>query len=414
MQTLIDISIKNTNSGKLANEILRKCVHCGFCNATCPTYQLLGDELDGPRGRIYLIKQALEGNQVTRKTQIHLDRCLTCRACETTCPSGVDYHRLLDIGRDWVDQRVKRPVYERLIRKTLCSILPYANRFEYLLKIGRIFRPMLSAKMKRAIPIHKITKDFTSSRAVNNQLKRKMLLLDGCVQPALAPDINIHATRLLATVGIELIKTDTAGCCGAINWHLSELQQAKHFMRRNIDAWWPHIEAGIEALVITASGCGSLVKEYGDILADDKKYSEKAKRVSGLTQDISEILVDEDLSALKLSATGDYKYKRIAYHAPCSLQHGQKVKGIVERILGPLGYELTQIENPHLCCGSAGTYSILQSKLSKQLLTDKIKSLEAGKPDVIVTMNIGCQMHIASRSNKQVLHVVELLAQNGL
>ncbi len=422
MQTSIDIRIKDTNSGKEASNILRKCVHCGFCNATCPTYQLLGDELDGPRGRIYLIKQALEGNRVTRKTQTHLDRCLTCRACETTCPSGVDYHRLLDIGRDWVEQRVKRPGYERLIRKLLRSILPYKNRFDLLLKIARITRPLLPANMKQAVSggtrsgsVNQQTNQYTGPSTDNRQFNRKMLLLDGCVQASLAPNINNAAVRLFASLGIESVKADKAGCCGAISWHLSALQEAQAFMRRNIDAWWPYIENGVEAIVMTASGCGALVTEYGDILANDKKYAEKARRVSELTKDISEILVNEDLSAFKLSvSSGKCRHKRVAYHAPCSLQHGQKITGVVEQILEPLGYELTQIANAHSCCGSAGTYSILQGKLSQQLLAEKIECLEADRPDVIATMNIGCQMHIASQSNKEVLHVVELLVKNSL
>jgi len=408
MQTSLDPAIKNTQTGQDAEAILRKCVHCGFCNATCPTYQLSGDELDGPRGRIYLIKQVLEGNKVTRKTQVHLDRCLTCLACETTCPSGVSYHRLLDIGRNLVENKVQRPVSERVQRYLLRKILPYKNRFNSLMQLGRIASPVLPVKIRKSIAVQsQFTKVNHLIRSAPQQ-NRKMLLLEGCVQPVLTPNINAAATNVFNRLGISLIKAQSAGCCGAISLHLSAPQEARVFMRRNIDAWWPYVEKGIEAIVITASGCGSIVKEYGEFLAGDKEYAEKAQRISALTKDICEILVEEDLTEF----FNNGKYKRIAFHSPCSLQHGQKLIGVVEEILQKLGYSLTHIPDAHLCCGSAGTYSILQEEWSQQLLANKIAAIESDQPDVIATMNIGCQTHIASGTKKNVLHVVELLEQN--
>ena len=400
MQTSIDNTIKLTQSGQEADAILRKCVHCGFCNATCPTYQLLGDELDGPRGRIYLIKQALEGNEVSRKTQTHLDRCLNCLACETTCPSGVEYHHLLDIGRNFIEQRVQRSGYDNVRRKLLRRILPYNRRFSFLLSLGKLMSFVLPDAVKRIIPAGQTRLSWP-----DKQHQRKMLVLDGCVQPSLAPNINTATARVLSALGISLVNIDKAGCCGAVSWHLSAPEEAKVFMRQNIDAWWPSIEEGVEAIVMTASGCGSVVKEYGAYLADDKNYAQKARRVSELTKDISEILGNEDLSLF--NNTG--KSQRVAFHAPCTLQHGQKITGVVETILQQAGYELTHVADAHLCCGSAGTYSILQKDLSQQLLANKLKSLENDNPDVIVTMNIGCLNHLASASNARVLHVVELL-----
>lgn len=402
MQTSLDIQIGKTKAGKEADAILRKCVHCGFCNATCPTYQLLGDELDGPRGRIYLIKQALEGNEVTEKTQKHLDRCLGCLACETTCPSGVEYNKLLDIGRKFVEQRVQRSGLDALKRKLIGKILPYRQRFGFLLKTGQYLRKLMPEKMARTIPV-----STNSLVWPDTSHTRKMLVLDGCVQPSLAPDINAAAARVLDRLGITLFKAEGVGCCGAMSWHLSSTNDAREFMKQNIDAWWPHIEEGVEAIVMTASGCGSFVKEYAAHLIDDISYAEKAKRISELTVDISEILVNEDLSGFKNDGT----VKRLAYHAPCSLQHGQQITGSVEKVLKDAGYELTKVDDPHLCCGSAGTYSILQQEISEKLIANKVLCLESDNPELIVTMNIGCQTHIARHANKKVLHVVELLEQ---
>ncbi|MBD3609797.1 MAG: glycolate oxidase subunit GlcF, partial [Gammaproteobacteria bacterium] len=387
MQTTIVESILNTPEGQEADAILRRCVHCGFCTATCPTYQLLGDELDAPRGRIYLIKQMLEGNEVTRKSQIHLDRCLTCRSCETTCPSGVVYHRLADIGREILEKRVARPLHERVMRFALRKIIPHRGRFGLLLGLGRIMRPVLPAALKKKVPIKQSAKSWPEQTQA-----RKMLVLDACGQQEAAPNTNASAARVLNQLGVELININKAGCCGAVSYHMSQAEEGKHFIRANIDAWWPQIEAGAEAIVITASGCGAMVKEYGDILKDDANYAEKAQKVAELAKDISEILTKEDLSKLHTNTSGI----KVAFHSPCTLQHGQKITGVVESILQNAGYTLTDVPDSHLCCGSAGTYSILQGKISRQLLNNKVSALESQQPDVIATANIGCHLHIAT------------------
>jgi glycolate oxidase iron-sulfur subunit len=401
MQTSLVEPFKSTPDGQEAEAILRSCVHCGFCTATCPTYQLLGDELDGPRGRIYLIKQALEGETPTRKTQLHLDRCLTCRACETTCPSGVRYGRLADIGRAAVDARVQRPLRERAMRRALRALAPYPKRFGVLLKLGQTVRPMLPSALRKAVPPRRRAVPWPK----NCGLERRMLALRGCVQAATAPATNAAAARVLAELGIELIEANGAGCCGALSHHLSACEEAKMFMRRNIDAWWPYVEAGAEAIVMTASGCGAMVREYGELLRGDPAYAHKAARISELTLDLSEILAREDLSSLEGIGDG----RRIAYHPPCTLQHGQQVIGLAENILHAAGFELTPVPNSHLCCGSAGTYSLLQKGLSQQLLSNKLDALESGAPTVIATANIGCQLHLATQAKVPVYHWIELL-----
>jgi len=403
MQTSISEKYKNTTDGKEAYLILRSCVHCGFCTATCPTYQLLGDELDSPRGRIYLIKQVLEGQQVTRKTQQHLDRCLTCRSCETTCPSGVRYSRLLDIGRNIVEQKVKRPITETSLRWILRHLLPYSKPFTFLLRIGQAFTPLLPSALKKKIPQRKPVTQWPA----DTNATRTMLVLDGCVQPATSPNTNAATARVLNRLGISLVRAPQAGCCGAVSYHLSAHNEGLTAMRKNIDAWWPYIEDGAEAIVMTASGCGAMVKEYGELLAHDTIYAEKAKQVSALCKDISEILIEEDLS--KLSANNTNKIKNVAFHSPCTLQHAQQITGTVEKIIQQAGYTLTVVDDGHLCCGSAGTYSILQPKLSQQLLTNKVSSLQNGEPDCIVTANIGCQLHIESKATVPVKHWIELL-----
>jgi glycolate oxidase iron-sulfur subunit len=399
MQTNLAQFIRDTEQGKEADRILRTCVHCGFCNATCPTYQLLGDELDGPRGRIYLMKQVLEGEQPTRKTQIHLDRCLTCMNCETTCPSGVAYGKLVDIGRELVEERVKRNLFERLQRRTLRLLLPYPRRFTPLLRLGQFFRPMLPTALKTKVPPRTAAPTWPQARHA-----RKMLLLEGCVQPAISPAINAAAARVLDRLGVSVIRARGAGCCGAMSHHLTAHDEAKRFIKRNIDAWWPHVKRGAQAIVMTASGCGSVVKEYGRILKDDPEYRDKATQVSELTQDVSEILRDEDMVQFKTT-----RPRRIAFHPPCTLQHGQKLQGVVERILSNLGFELAPVADNHLCCGSAGTYSILQADLSQQLLDNKLDNLQRNDPELIATANIGCLAHLQSKARVPVVHWVELL-----
>lgn len=401
MQTSLADFIKDTPEGREADTILRKCVHCGFCTATCPTYQLLGDELDGPRGRIYLIKQALEGQPVTAHTQRHLDRCLTCRSCETTCPSGVRYGRLLDIGRGLVERQVARPLPERIRRRLLRMVLPHAGRFRTALRTAQALRPLLPPSLRRRVPAPQAPTAVPRRRHA-----RTMLLLDGCVQPALAPNINAAAARVLDRLGITLVSVKEAGCCGAVSHHLAAHEGGLEFMRRNIDAWWPHIEAGAEALVITASACALQVKEYGHLLRGDPHYAEKAARVSALARDISEVLAAEDLAPLQLRAAA---HAPIAFHAPCTLQHGLRLAGMAEQLLRRAGFRLTPVPDAHLCCGSAGTYSILQPELSQRLLKNKVAALQSGAPALIATANIGCLTHLQSGTDLTVRHWIELL-----
>jgi glycolate oxidase iron-sulfur subunit len=401
MQTALAESVRDTPLGREADAVLRTCVHCGMCNATCPTYQLLGDELDGPRGRIYLIKQMLEGAAVTQHTLTHLDRCLTCRNCEITCPSGVQYHTLLDIGRHMAEQKVRRTWKDRFTRALLRNVIPYRTRFTPLLRLGQLFRPLLPPSLRRNVPPYRHEGAWPAPEHA-----RRMLVLEGCAQPGIAPDINAAAARVLDRLGISLIRVSGAGCCGAASHHTSGAKEGLEFARNNIDAWWPHIEDGCEAIVMTASGCGVHVKDYGQLLKDEPAYAAEARQVSRMTRDISEILAGEDLSKLKAGAAPGLK---VAFHSPCSLQHGQRLKGMVEKILRDLGFTLTAVPDGHLCCGSAGTYSILQHDLSQQLLRNKVNALEAGRPDVIATANIGCLAHIQGGTDLPVKHWIELL-----
>lgn len=399
MKTELTANLLATEEGKLADSILRTCVHCGFCNATCPTYQLLGDEKDGPRGRIYLIKQVLEGKDVTQSTQRHLDRCLTCRNCETTCPSGVKYAQLLDIGRKHIEELVPREFNDKLMRRLLLSVLPYEKRFTPLLKLGQLFKPFTPKSIRKKIP-----RRITSGKRPANSHSRKMIILEGCVQPALSPDTNVSTARVLDKLGISLISPKNAGCCGAVSQHLSDEDAAQQSMKKNIDAWWPSIESGAEAIIMTASGCGATVKEYGHYLRNDSAYAEKAKRVSELCKDIAEIIYQEDYSKLSIDEP-----QKVAWHPPCTLQHGQKINGVVEKILKSCGFELLAVENSHLCCGSAGTYSILQAEISEKLQKNKIDSLLKHEPEMIVTGNIGCQTHLQEVSDVPVTHWITLL-----
>lgn len=401
MQTLLAESLRQTAHGREADAILRSCVHCGFCNATCPTYLLLGDELDGPRGRIYLIKQVLEGHNPSHKTLTHLDRCLTCRNCETTCPSGVQYGRLADIGRELVEERVTRAWHQRLARWLIRLIVPYPARFTPWLRFGQLARPLLPPTLRRAVPVRRRAGD--RPRATHS---RRMLVLEGCAQPAMAPNINAASARVLDRIGISLIAADSAGCCGAASHHTSGVRDGLALARRNIDAWWPHLEQGVEAIVMTASGCGVHVKDYGHLLRDDPEYADKARRVSAITRDLCEIVANEDLSKL---GSGAPPGRKIAFQSPCTLQHGQRLTGVVEKILGELGFALTPVPEAHLCCGSAGTYSLLQRELSQQLRVRKLGHLETGAPECIVTANIGCLVHLSGATDIPVRHWIELL-----
>lgn len=401
MKTDIVQTYLNTPEGQEAEAILRTCVHCGFCTATCPTYQELNDERDGPRGRIYLIKQLLETDQVTEKTRTHLDRCLTCRSCETTCPSGVQYGRLIDIGRGIVEQKLERPTQEKLMRWGLRKVLPYSKIFGPMLAAGQVFKPLLPGALgKKVPPKRKLSSPWPSQRH-----DRVMMALAGCAQSSAAPNTNAATARVLDKLGITLVEAPDAGCCGAVSYHLSAHEEGLDFMRRNIDAWWPAVEAGCEAIVMTASGCGAMVQEYGHLLRHDSQYAQKAKRISELTKDISEILLNEDLSVLSPATAGE----KIAFHCPCTLQHAMKQSGTVEKILEKAGFDLAKTKNKHLCCGSAGTYSILQPEISQRLLKNKVEALTLDNPTQIVTANIGCQLHIETASPVPVNHWIELL-----
>jgi len=400
MQTEISAELLDTPEGREADEILRACVHCGFCTATCPTYQLLGDELDGPRGRIYQIKQAMEGREPTRITQIHLDRCLSCRSCETTCPSGVRYGRLLDIGRALVERKVRRPLAERLLRRALVRVVPHPGRFGPLLRLGRLARPVLPSSLRSKVPSPRPAGTWPAPVE-----GRRMVALAGCVQSVATPGTNAAAARVLARLGIGLAEAPSAGCCGAAAYHLNAHEEGLAAMRRNIDAWWPEIERGAEAILVNATGCGAVVKEYGDLLWYDPEYAEKAARVAQLARDPAEVLAQEDLAPLGSPGRG----RKVAFHAPCSLQHGQQLKNVVEPILSRLGFELTPVPDAHLCCGSAGTYSITQPELSRRLRDDKLAALQSGGPDLIATANIGCQLHLEVGAERPVVHWLELL-----
>ncbi len=400
MQTRLSAEFLNTRQGQQADEILRSCVHCGFCTATCPTYQLLGDELDSPRGRIYLIKQMLEGDAATEKTRTHLDRCLTCRACETTCPSGVQYGKLVDIGREVVEQQVPRSWFERGQRYLLRQIIPHPTRFALLLKLGLLAKPLLPAVLQKKIPQPQPKTPWPQQTQT-----RRMLVLSGCAQQVVTAQTNVAAARILNRLGVELLQEPKVACCGAVSQHLSAADEARRVIRHNIDRWWPHIEQGIEAIVITASGCGVMVKDYAHIMAEDVDYADKAKKVSELAHDISEILAHENFSPLLKQKTG----QRIAFHSPCTLQHGLQLNGVVENILQQAGFELTQVVDAHLCCGSAGTYSILQPELSRQLLDNKLDNLQGPQPELIATANIGCQMQLGTQAEVPVIHWLELL-----
>ena len=386
MQTELADFIRDTPQGREAEAILRKCVHCGFCTATCPTYQVLGDDLDSPRGRIYLMKRALEGAPVTERTRLHLDRCLTCRACETTCPSGVRYGRLVDIGRAVVEQRTRRSPWDRARRAALAAFLPRRGLFKAALRVGRLFKPYLKTKPAGIWPAPRHA--------------RKMLALAGCVQSSLAPSINAAAARVLDRAGISLIEVPGAGCCGALRFHLNYQEEGRDDMRALIDAWWPLVERGeVEAIVMTASGCGVTVRDYAHILAEDPAYRDKAARISALTKDLCEVLPVQEGKAKD----------RVAFHSPCTLQHGQQIRGRVEALLTAAGYELTPVNDAHLCCGSAGTYSLLHSQIAGELRSRKLASLQAGGAAQIATANIGCLAHLQSASELPVRHWIELL-----
>lgn len=405
MQTTLADFIRETAHGQEAEAILRRCVHCGFCTATCPTYQLLGDELDAPRGRIYLMKQVLEGQPATMRTLTHLDRCLTCRSCETTCPSGVQYGRLVDIGRHVVEQQVQRPWAQRAMRRVLRDGLT-SRWFGPALRLGQWVRPLLPAALKAKVPAVQPAGAWPTRAHA-----RKIVLLEGCVQPALAPNINRATARVLDRLGIESLRPKAAGCCGAIRQHLGDAAGGLDDMRRNIDAWWPWVEAGAEAILMNASGCGAMVKEYGHLLRHDPAYAERAARISALTVDLSEWLLTQqaEIAALLPRPSTAALPRRVAYHPPCTLQHGQQIRGGAETLMRAIGLDVALPDNSHLCCGSAGTYSVLQPELANALRARKLASLDATDPEVIASANIGCISHLQAGTTRPVRHWIELV-----
>ena len=416
MQTQLAPQFVNTPEGIEAARILGKCVHCGFCTATCPTYQILGDELDGPRGRIYLIKQMAEGQAPTEKTRLHLDRCLTCRNCESTCPSGVQYGNLIDIGRKWAEENTpERPISQRLTRWALKEGLTSPKLFNSAMAIGRLVRPLMPSGIKRKIPEAKnkaLTTNTDPYARPQASHSRKMLLLEGCVQPGMLPNINSATARVLDALKIQLISASNATCCGALRYHLNDQAGGLNNAKQNIDAWWPQVEQGVEAIVMTASGCGVMVKDYGHLFVNDPQYAAKAKKISELTKDISEVL--PALQGELIALVGADPKSGVVYHPPCTLQHGQQIRGKVESLLAEIGISVRLCADSHLCCGSAGTYSVTQPELSEQLRKNKLGHLqtacEESGAQFIVSGNIGCIMHL-QQDDTPVLHWIEMVDQ---
>ena len=396
MRTNFPETLLATDAGQRANEILRSCVHCGFCNATCPTYQLTGDELDGPRGRIYLIRDLLEEEADAKRTTMHLDRCLTCRACETTCPSGVAYGELAEIARNTIG--TKRKGLNGLLRTFVQWLVPDASRLRLMSRLGALVRPMIPHRLRKHVP-----KKIGQGTKPNDVHGRKVLLLDGCAQQVSSGSTNSHLVTLLDAAGIGVLLTPYEGCCGALDLHLGDESKAVERVKANIDAIYPYLE-DCEAIISTASGCGVTVKDYGRLLTGDPVYAEKAIAVAEATQDVVEYV--ERLQEVFVKRAD---IDRIAWHPPCSLQHGMQITGAVESLLTNVGYELVPVKDQHLCCGSAGTYSILQPRMSNALGDRKMDALLAHHPDVIATANVGCESHLAHRTGTPVLHWIELL-----
>ena len=409
MQTnLIKIYQENPD-GPIAESILRSCVHCGFCNATCPSYQVLGNELDGPRGRIYLIKQLLEGQEVSAKTRLHLDRCLSCQSCESTCPSGVDYHRLLNIGRDLVDQKLERPLADKFKRMALAKILTHPRFFALLLRIGRLLRPAMPRVIKAKIPVlHNAAFHFSANTisALNT-----VFLHEGCVQDAIAPEINRATKLVFENLGYRVVSL-SSGCCAAIEFHLDEQDRAKTRMRSNIDCWLKELKAHPEAQIISnASGCGAFLKDYAKVLEHDVDYLEKAQHLAARIRDPVELMDAECLREALAGSSLVRKQSRVVFQSPCSLQHGQKLSGVVEALLQQVGVNLHGLRDAHLCCGSAGTFSLLQPEISNDLKQRKLDRIAEQRPDYVISANIGCQTHLGSGGAYPVQHWLVLVAE---
>jgi glycolate oxidase iron-sulfur subunit len=418
MQIDLAEAYRDSKLAREAQGLLEPCVQCGQCTFTCPTFRLLDDEWDGPRGRIYLIRkllegrepggadmspgyslEALEGRSLPANLQLHLDRCLGCRSCESSCPQGVRYGRLLDIGRELVERAAPRPVGERLLRAMLRAVVPYTRRFTLALRTGQALRRYLPPRLRHAVPTRR-----TSGPWPGHLHPRRVVIWQGCVQPALAPEINAAAARVLDRLGIQALAAGD-GCCGAISQHTAAPEQARAFMRDTIDALWPHIENGAEAVVLTASGCGMHIREYGQLLQDDPLYAERARRLSELARDIAEIVAEE----WKEEPPAPGHRPRVAFQSSCSLQHGERLNGVVEQILQRAGYKVLRVAYPFMCCGAAGAYSLLQRGLSEALRAHRLETLMATRPELIATANIGCLAHLAPVSPVPVRHWIDLL-----
>ncbi|MBI5927512.1 MAG: glycolate oxidase subunit GlcF [Aquabacterium sp.] len=417
MQTQLAPQHQTTPEGLKAQEVLRQCVHCGFCNATCPTYRLTGNELDGPRGRIYLMKQVFEGQTPTRTTQEHLDHCIGCRHCESTCPSGVQYHELLAVGQPVVDAQVARPWRERVLRWGLIKLMP-SPWFTPALKLGQAVRPLLPSALREYVPARAPLAPPAWPDPKKSLHARRVLLLKGCVQPGLRPHIDASTARVLDAIGIRAVVASASTCCGAVQGHMGDLDGAKDRARRNIDAWWPFVESPtpVEALLINASGCGAWVKDYGGLLADDPAYADKARRVAELARDPGEMLANwMPLLKRKLGKRAQAGLGAVTFHPPCSLSHAQKLSsaakpGPIESGLRELGFEVKlAVQDSHQCCGAGGAYSVLQPEMSRQLRDLKLKSLKATEPHLIASANIGCIVHLQSGTDTPVKHWLEVL-----
>ncbi len=402
MQTQLATYIKDTPAGRDAEMILQRCTHCGFCNAACPTYRLLGDELEAPRGRIYLIKQLIEGAKVTRRTQLHLDHCLTCLSCESACPAGVQFNRLLDVGREVAEQRVARPPAARLFQRLLLWVLPHRRRFAVAWHLGRLTKRLLPRDLRRKLPVRRHARTWPKQTHA-----RRMLVLGGCVQATVAPDTNADLAAVLDRLGISLIQPTAAGCCGAITQHLGFPEQARAYARHNIDIWWPFLEEGIEAIIAPASGCGLFLRDYGHLLQNDPVYAERAAQLARHIKDPLEVLEDAPLAQ---HIQGPLP--QIVFHAPCTLEHGLHLTQRIEALLKRLGFTLQPVQDNHLCCGAAGAYTLMQPTLSYRLLESKIANLVASEPKLIATANIGCQIQLQSGIDIEVVHWVQLLARH--
>lgn len=403
MQTHLPAQLLATDAGQEADRILRSCVHCGFCTATCPTFLQTGNELDSPRGRIYLIKEFLETGKASQITRHHLDRCLSCQSCETTCPSSVQYHRLLSIGQNLLGKQVRLPFLTRCRHGFMLAVLGSPRLFAGLVKLGKAFAGWLPQRLARQLPGRG---RFKPSVFMGNTPARRVIILNGCVQSALSPDTNHAAAIVLRELGIRASTIGAESCCGAMHYHSGKQPAGVARAKTLTDQMLAEVDAGAEAIISTASGCGNFIKDYVHVLADEAGYAEKVARLLPFVKDIGEYLATQDMAQLKFTGNG-----MLAWHSPCTLQHGQQLAGTTEALLKTLGFTLPAVKNSHLCCGSAGTYSLFQPEMSHSLQANKISALETTGAPRIATANIGCQCHLAAATDKPVRHWIEYVAE---